>query len=306
MNQFAHEVRSGLAKQQKELPSKYLYDELGSALFDAITALPEYGLTRADRRLLNRHAVELPRDFACVAEFGSGSGSKTRAVLAAISPKTYFPIDVSCAALDRCTRELSGMADVQPMEASYLDGMDQVNDRLSGMRAGGPLLVLFVGSTIGNFDSRCQGDFLRQVRLRMQPGDAMLIGFDLVKPIETMIDAYDDPTGVTAAFNLNLLGRINRELGGDFDIRAFAHRAIYNEGERRIEMHLRSRIDQTVTVAAADFHCNFRADETIWTESSHKFYADEIPEIARETGFVSDAQWIDQEWPFAENLWRAI
>jgi L-histidine N-alpha-methyltransferase len=301
MNQFACEVRSGLAKPQKELHSKYLYDELGSALFDAITALPEYGLTRADRRLLNRHAIDLPRDFTSVAEFGSGSGSKTRAILDAIAPKTYFPIDVSRAALDRCTRELCGMARIHPIEDSFLEGLDRVN-----VDNGDALLLLFLGSTIGNFDSRCRNDFLRQVRSRMRPGDAMLIGMDLVKPIETMLDAYDDPTGVTASFNLNLLGRINRELGGDFDIRAFAHHALYNQTERRIEMHLRSRIDQIVTIAEADFHCRFRADETIWTESSHKFYADEIPEIARATGFAPEAQWVDEEWPFAESLWRAV
>jgi dimethylhistidine N-methyltransferase len=320
MNEFACEVRSGLGKPRKELPSKYLYDELGSALFDAITTLAEYGLTRADRRILNRHAIDLPRDFARVAEFGSGSGSKTRAILAAIGPKTYFPIDVSRAALDRCARELCGMADIRPVEASFLDGLDRVNDcgspervsdrfnpgHVNGPRDNGALLLLFLGSTIGNFDSRCRNDFLRQVRSRMQPGDAMLIGMDLVKPLETMLDAYDDPTGVTAAFNLNLLGRINRELGGDFDVRAFAHHALYNETERRIEMHLRSRIDQTVTIAEADFRCRFRADETIWTESSHKFYADEIPEIARATGFASEAQWVDEEWPFAESLWRAV
>jgi L-histidine Nalpha-methyltransferase len=310
VNEFACEVRSGLAKPQKELPSKYLYDELGSALFDAITALPEYGLTRADRRLLDRHAADLPRDFACVAEFGSGSGSKTRAVLSAIAPKTYFPIDVSCAALDHCVHELAGLADIQPLEASYLDGIDRVNDRLRAQRdrspSGSALLLLFLGSTIGNFDSRCRNDFLKQVRSRLQPGDAMLIGFDLVKPLETMLDAYDDPTGVTGAFNLNLLGRINRELGGDFDVRAFAHLALYNETERRIEMHLRSRIDQIVTIAGADLRIRFHADETIWTESSHKFYADEIPEIARATGFVPEAQWIDEDWPFAENLWRVV
>jgi len=301
MNLFAGEVRAGLSKPRKELPSKYLYDELGSALFDAITALPEYGLTRADRRLLYRLAGDLPRDFSCVAEFGSGSGSKTRPVLTALAPETYFPIDVSSAALDRCLHELCGLARIQAIEASYLDGLDQVN-RARGAR---PLLVLFLGSTIGNFDSPCRDIFLRQVRARLRPADAMLIGVDLMKPVETMIDAYADPTGVTGAFNLNLLGRINRELGGDFKLHAFAHQAIYNEDERRIEMHLRSRIDQSITIAAADFRCSFHADETIWTESSHKFEADEIPEIARAAGFASEAQWIDEEWPFAENLWRA-
>jgi L-histidine N-alpha-methyltransferase len=301
MNLFACEVRSGLNKPQKELPSKYLYDDLGSALFDAITVLPEYGLTRADSRLLHRHAQDLPREFSSVAEFGSGSGAKTRPILSALAPQTYYPIDVSRAALEHCRRELCGLADIQAIEASYIDGLDSIKRR----RDDGPMLLLFLGSTIGNFDTPCRDIFLRQVRSRMQPGDAMLIGFDLEKPLEVMIDAYDDPTGVTAAFNLNLLGRINRELGGDFAIHAFAHQALFNESERRIEMHLRSRVDQCVMIAEADFHCSFRADETIWTESSHKFEADEIPEIASATGFASEAQWIDEEWPFAENLWRA-
>jgi len=299
MNEFACEVRRGLSRTQKELPSRYLYDELGSALFDTITVLPEYGLTRADQRLLERHANEIPREFSCVAEFGSGSGRKTRAVLEALEVDRYFPVDVSGAALERCRRELAGLARIEPVEASYLNGLDQIP------RNGAPILVLFLGSTIGNFDSRCRGDFLTQVRARLKKGDALLIGYDLVKPLEIMLDAYDDPTGVTASFNLNLLGRINRELNGDFDLRAFAHQARYDPQERRIEMHLRSRVDQTVTIRDAECTCAFRADETIWTESSHKFHAEEIPEIARESGFVQEAQWIDQEWPFAENLWRA-
>ncbi len=301
MNQFACEVRAGLNKPQKELPSKYLYDDLGSALFDAITVLPEYGLTRADSRLLHRLAPELPRDFSSVAEFGSGSGLKTRPVLSALSPQTYFPIDVSHAALERCRRELAGLSDIQPIQASYIDGLDCMNRR----RDAQPILLLFLGSSIGNFDSPCRDIFLRQARARMKPGDAMLIGFDLEKQVEKMLEAYDDATGVTAAFNLNLLARINREIGGDFKLHAFAHQAIYNADERRIEMHLRSRIEQTVTIAAAEFGCHFREDETIWTESSHKFDADELPEIARANGYEPEAQWIDEEWPFAENLWRA-
>jgi L-histidine Nalpha-methyltransferase len=300
MIEFACEVRGGLSKTQKELPSKYLYDELGSALFDAITALPEYGLTRADQRVLERCAGDIPREFPLVAEFGSGSGRKTRAVLEALGADRYFPIDLSRSALERCCRGLSGLAEIEPVENSYLNGLDRIS------RNGENLLVLFLGSTIGNFDARCRSDFLRQVRARMRAGDAMLIGCDLVKPVDTLLEAYDDPTGVTASFNLNLIGRINRELGGDFQLRAFAHEARYNSHERRIEMHLRSRVDQQVTIREADFSCHFRADETIWTESSHKFELDEIPEIARETGFRPEAQWIDQEWPFAENLWRAV
>lgn len=298
MNEFACEVRNGLLKPQKELPSKYLYDDLGSALFDAITVLPEYGLTRADQRVLDRCAREIPLEFASVAEFGSGSGRKTRAILEALAPGDYFPIDVSAHALERCRRELSSLVRVEPVEASYINGIDRVP------RNGGAMLVLFLGSTIGNFDARCRADFLRQVRSRLRPGDALLIGCDLMKPVDVLVDAYDDPSGVTASFNLNLLGRINRELGGDFDLRAFEHGARWNAPERRIEMHLRSRVDQKVTVREAQFECDFQEDETIWTESSHKFEADEIEEIARESGFTQQAQWIDQDWPFAENLWR--
>ena len=130
-----------------------------------------------------------------------------------------------------------------------------------------------------------------------------LLGTDLVKPLSQILPAYDDPTGVTAAFNLNLLARINRELGGDFDVRQFRHQASYNHLEQRVEMHLRSEAAQTVRIPAADFEFTLRAGETIWTESSHKFVLDEIPDLARRTGFVSAGQWVDAEWPFAENLW---
>jgi L-histidine N-alpha-methyltransferase len=300
MNEFACDVVNGLKKRQKELPSKYLYDDLGSALFDAITVLPEYGLTRADQRLLDHHAADLPREFPIVAEFGSGSGRKTRAVLDALAPESYFPIDVSAHALERCRRELHGLTRVIPMEASYLDGLDRIQ------KNGEPILLLFLGSTIGNFEARCRTDFLAQVRRRLRTGDALLIGFDLLKPVDTMIEAYDDPAGVTAAFNLNLLGRINRELGGDFHLRSFAHQATWDDSEQRIEMHLRSLERQTVTIREAKFCTHFEAGETIWTESSHKFHAPDIQHIAAQAGFRQTEQWIDDDWPFAENLWRAI
>jgi len=301
MKEFAHDVRCGLVKPQKELPSKYLYDELGSALFEAITVVPEYGLTRADERLLQRHASEIPHEFPVVAELGSGSGRKTRAVLESLRALDYYPIDVSAPALEQCRRELSGLANVVPLECSYLEGLDTVQCR----RNGGPLLVLFLGSTIGNFEPRCRMDLLHQVRARMRTGDALLIGCDLVKDVDTMIAAYDDAAGVTGSFNLNLLGRINRELGGDFNLRAFEHKARYNAQERRIEMHLRSRCEQTVSVRDAGLECSFYAGETIWTESSHKFIAGELPEIALESGFKVETQWIDEDWPFAESFWRA-
>ncbi len=305
--QFAADVRADLSKPQKELHSKYLYDELGSALFEAITHLPEYGVTRADERLLRQHAHDLaelvPAD-ATVIELGSGTGRKTRYILNALKrgeriPR-YFPIDVSREALARCQRELAGIGDVRPLEYSYLDGMARA---AAHRRPNESLLVLFLGSTIGNFERERALEFLRDLRKWFVPGDMLLIGADLVKDRDRMQLAYDDPTGVTAAFNLNLLGRMNRELGADFDLRKFEHEARWNEAEHRIEMHLRSRVDQFVFIAEANFSVRFRAGETIWTESSHKFKRRDMLEMASQTGFRVKQQWVDPEWPFVESLW---
>ncbi len=246
IREFASDVRKGLAKPQKELHSKYLYDELGSSLFEAITHLPEYGLTRADERLLRRHSSEIAGlipSRAAVIELGSGVGHKTRHLLQAIggNPR-YYPIDVSADALARCERDLSGIAEVYPLVQSYLDGMAHA----AAMREPGEsLLVLFLGSTIGNFERKCAITFLRDLHRSLLPGDMLLIGADLIKEPARMLSAYDDPTGVTAAFNLNLLGRINRELGADFQLRGFEHEARWSGEHRRIEMHLRSRANQT-------------------------------------------------------------
>ncbi|HYR60912.1 MAG TPA: L-histidine N(alpha)-methyltransferase, partial [Nitrospiraceae bacterium] len=163
-------------------------------------------------------------------------------------------------------------------------------------------LVLFLGSTIGNFDPPAAENFLRDIRRHLKSGDALLLGTDVEKSVSDMLLAYDDPTGVTAAFNLNLLARINRELGGDFILRHFEHYVRYQEMDRRIEMHLRSNRNQTVSIRAADFTFTIREGETIWTEACHKFRSEEIPGIARRTGFLCEAQWIDQDWAFAENL----
>jgi L-histidine Nalpha-methyltransferase len=303
--EFACDVRVGLAKPQKELHSKYLYDELGSSLFEAITHLPEYGLTRADERLLRLHAGDIagrlpPR--VAVIELGSGVGQKTRHLLRAIDGRSprYYPIDVSADALARCERDLSDIAEVHPLVQSYLDGMTRAT---AERQPGEAFLVLFLGSTIGNFERKCALEFLRDLHRALLPGDALLIGADLVKERDRMLVAYDDPTGVTGAFNLNLLGRINRELGGDFKLRDFEHQARWNEEHRRIEMHLRSRLNQTVFIAEADLTVTFRADETIWTESSHKFELAELDAMAGQTGFRVEGQWIDRDWPFAENLW---
>lgn len=300
---FASDVRHGLSKPQKEVLSQYLYDDLGSALFEAITLLPEYGLTRADRRLIESLAPELPRRFALVAELGSGGGQKTRRILESLGADDelrYFPIDVSPSALAHCALELAPFADVTPLEFSYLDGVEAAMERRS---QGDNLLLLFLGSTIGNFDRQPRERFLESLRRLLRPGDAMLIGFDLVKPIERMLSAYDDPTGVTAAFNMNLLGRVNRELGGDFVLRNFTHQVRYDETEQRIEMHLLSLENQTVTIPGADLICRFRGGETIWTESSHKFFVEQVPQIAARAGFGHERHWCDDDWRFLEALW---
>jgi dimethylhistidine N-methyltransferase len=305
---FAAEVRAGLTKfGQKELPSKYLYDSVGSALFEVISVLPEYGLTRADERLLRRHAYDivdrLPRPVV-VAELGSGSGKKTRWILEAVCRRqhtSYYPIEISRSALDMCARELG---DIEPMsivgfEREYLDGLLEVAARRKDHEN---ILVLFLGSTIGNFDRPAGTDFLRRLRRILRAGDCLLLGTDLEKPVHQLIDAYDDSLGVTAAFNLNLLARINRELDGNFVLQQFKHEARFNPDARSVEMHLRSKRKQEVRIRRAGLSVTFRAGETIWTESSHKYASDEIPELARNAGFRCDSQWIDEEWPFAENL----
>ena len=308
---FAHSVRDGLNKpRQRELPSIYLYDEIGSALFEAITFLPEYGLTRADERLLRQYAPAIIEHLpppVLVTELGSGSGRKTRWLLETLArrePVSYYPIDISPSALAKCELELAGLgaASIVGLETSYLDGLRNVTSR---RRPGQTLLVLFLGSTIGNFDRPAADVFLREIRRCLQPGDALLLGTDLEKPVAELLLAYDDPAGVTAAFNLNLLARINRELGGDFVLRNFAHEARYRKRERRVEMHLRSKRRQSVSIREAGFTCTLKADETIWTEACHKYRVEEIPGMAARTGFVCEAQWVDSEWPFAENLWIA-
>jgi dimethylhistidine N-methyltransferase len=239
-----------------------------------------------------------------VVELGSGSGSKTRAILESLrqrQPVTYFPIDLSATALAHCAQEMEPLGAVFPIERSYLEGMSEVAAR---RRAGETLLVLFLGSTIGNFEPAAAVDFLSALRLRMQPGDGLLLGTDLIKPLDRMLAAYDDAAGVTAAFNLNLLARINRELDADFNLRGFRHEARYRAEAQRIEMHLRSSVPQTVRVGKAGLAVDFAAGETILTEVCHKFRAGQIAALARAAGFGLERQWVDAEWGFAESLLR--
>lgn len=308
--QFASDVRSGLAKPRKELPSKYFYDALGSALFEAICLLPEYGLTRADERVLARHTREIVSRIphpVLVSELGSGSGRKTRQILGALckrGPVSYYPIEISPKALASCAAELDDIdcLSIVGIEREYLDGLRAV---AADRPAGAHMMVLFLGSTIGNFDTGADAKFLREVRGALYPGDSLLLGTDLVKNVDVMLDAYNDSLGVTAAFNLNLLSRINRELEGDFDLRQFEHLARFNEATSSIEMHLLSKRRQLVSVRQSGISTTFEEGETIWTETCHKYTRPEIARLAAASGFRVAAQWVDEAWPFAESLFVA-
>ncbi len=311
LSEFASDVVIGLSQPgQKELPSKYLYDEVGSALFDVICVLPEYGLSRAGKRILSRHAgdvVDRLPSPVIVAELGSGSGQKTRLLLEALARKqrvNYYPIDISGSALSRCQQELGQIdrVSIVGFERAYLDGLQEVAAR---RREGEKIFLLFLGSTIGNFDRPAGDQFLREVRAILHEGDALLLSTDLEKPVDMLKLAYDDPAGVTAAFNKNLLARINRELAADFDLSRFEHVVRYDESERRIEMHLRSTEWQRITIRKAGFGFYMREGETIWTESSHKYDLKEVVEMGERTGYRCAGQWIDSEWRFAQNLFFA-
>jgi|SRR5579875_2709161 len=308
---FAEDVRAGLGRpSQKQLPPKYFYDEVGSALFEVITLLPEYGLTRADERLLERSTPAFAAWTSAplmVAELGSGNGRKTHRLLDALASRrqiTYCPIELSRPALIRCESEFEGIEGVRlhPIEAEYLDGIRHV---ASCRRSNERVAVLFLGSSIGNFDAVPALDLLRSISDALAPGDALLLSTDLVKPAERLRLAYDDPAGVTAAFNLNLLARINRELDGGFDLSRFRHQAFYNERAQRVEMHLRSVSRQTVPIRRAEIEIHFEPGETIWTESSYKYHAADVVRMCEQTGFRCEGQWIDEEWPFAQTLLTA-
>lgn len=310
--EFATDVRLGLTKEgQKEIPSRYLYDEVGSALFEVITVLPEYGLFRADERLLQQNADAIATALlpgqVVVAELGSGSGRKTFWMLEALARRrrtVYHPIEISRAALEECSRKL-GQAhnvDIKPVQQPYLEGLLSVT---AERRLGEKLLVLFLGSSIGNFNGCAAERFLAELRQALSAGDALLLSTDLEKPSSQLLPAYDDPLGVTAAFDLNVLARMNRELEADFDLSAFRHLARYDEAERRIEMHLVSTRAQSVTIPRAGCSVSFAEGETIWTESSHKYSPREVIMMGRRSGFRPLKQWLDREWPFAQTLFVA-
>jgi L-histidine N-alpha-methyltransferase len=307
--EFAAEVQRDLALVPKQLESKYLYDALGSSLFEAICRLPWYRITRAEQRLLVTHASEivaaLGADRSTIVELGCGSGEKLAVLAEALqrhggSARVHL-IDVSSQALEQTEQRLMPLRHVSVVghQSTYEVGLRRA---AAGRDGSGPMVVLLLGSNIGNFDRPAAAAFLRRIRQVLQPGDLLLLGADLVKPIADLQLAYDDPLGVTAAFNKNLLVRINRELGGTFNLAAFTHRAAWNAEEQRIEMHLVSRTNQTVTISAASATVVFRAGEHIWTESSYKYDPSQIPAMGEAAGFAVREQWIEERARFALSL----
>ncbi|HEX4965481.1 MAG TPA: L-histidine N(alpha)-methyltransferase [Thermoanaerobaculia bacterium] len=313
LSSFGDDVRRGLTSTPKVLYPKYFYDELGSRLFEAITALPEYYVTRTEAEILHARAGEIAASLKgplWLLELGSGDGQKTRLVIEALLARQetleYVPVDISESAVELSSRALlTSYPDLRI--TGYVGEYQAALRRVRSDRvAPGCTLVLFLGSTLGNLDVPERLALLSDVRNLLDPGEGFLLGVDLEKPESVLIPAYDDPLGVTAAFNLNLLVRINRELGGGFDLSTFRHRALYNRQAGRIEMHLESRREQTVPIRALDLAVPFAAGETIHTESSYKFRVEQIAALAAQTGFELKRTWTDARGWFASNLLVAV
>jgi len=307
---FAEDVRRDLALTPKQIQSKYLYNALGSCLFEAICRLPWYRITRAEGRLLARWADQMVSgipDPLTLVELGCGSGEKVAMLAEALRTRrrqvSVHLIDISPVALELSERTLGRFEHISVVghRATYEEGLR----RAAGVRGSSRMLVLFLGSNIGNFDPPAADDFLSEIRGAMQPGDALLLGADLIKPKEELLLAYDDPLGVTAAFNKNLLARMNSELLADFDLAAFDHRAVWKEAERRIEMHLVSRRAQQVLIPRAGCTVAFEAGEYIWTENSYKYTPEEVVRLGEAVGFRSQQQWIDADARFSLTLFIA-
>ena len=305
---LARDVVEGLTSRPKRLAAKYLYDALGSQLFEAICELPWYPITRGERALLvrERDAI-LARldDPATLVELGGGNGEKLGILAAGLAEQgraaTIHLIDISATALARASQVVARHPSVvvRGHRASYADGLRAAVGELAPDRAA---MVLFLGSNIGNL-ARDEADrFLAEIGAALRPGDNLLLGTDLVKPEEDLLLAYDDPLGVTAAFNRNLLVRLNGELDADFDLEQFKHRVVWNAQDSCIESYLVSQAEQTVCIPAAGCCVRFAEGETIWTESSYKYRADAVVDMAARAGFAYGAQWIEPGAAFALTL----
>lgn len=301
---FAEMARRGLSRPQKQLEPAFFYDALGSALFEAITRLPEYTITRAELALLEAHGAEIiatvgePLEFI---ELGPGNGEKLSALARHAPGATVHLIDVSPAALSDASRVIERACGVRAttFAGTFERGLRALPSR-SRRR-----LVLFLGSNVGNFSPDEARAFLRNIHGALAHGDALLLGADLVKSESALLAAYDDPLGVTAAFNKNILARMNRELGATFDLAAFDHRAVWNASAGRMEMHLVSLVEQSVTIPALELTATFAAGETIWTESSHKYRPPALRELLESAGFSQREVWVHGEHRFSASLFFA-
>jgi L-histidine Nalpha-methyltransferase len=299
---IAVEVFTGLTGEPKALSPWLFYDEAGSRLFEEITELPEYYVTRTERQILAEHADEIisaaagGRDLSMI-ELGAGTATKTGLLLNAAvrlqGSVTYYPIDVSQTALDEARSRLEAElpeVTVEPIVADYTEGIRQNSTFHGGRR-----LVLYIGSSIGNFSPEDAVEVLRGVRAQLSPGDCLLLGTDMVKDAQMLHVAYDDAAGVTARFNMNVLTRINREFEGNFDLRLFRHQARWNAQESRVEMHLESLLPQKVAIRALDLEVRFLSGETIHTENSYKFTDESVLELLTRAGFRLRQQWSDAD-----------
>lgn len=308
---FAEDVRKGLAAYPKRFLPKYFYDELGSQLFEAICLLPEYYLTRAENEILARYADEIAAAVdgeKTLVEMGSGSASKTRLIIEALlrsQPELLFmPVDISATALESSSRILLQsypQLRIEAFAADYFAGLAEL-----GKKPRRRTLALFLGSNISNFDPDEALRFLQALRSVLNKGDALLLGADLKKDRAVLEAAYNDALGVTSAFNLNVLARINRELGSTFDLHAFRHRAFFNEAAGRIEIYIESLFKQTVRIAKLDLEVQFDAGELIHTENSYKYDRAGMDKLAAATGFECTRTWFDSQERFSSNLLLAV
>lgn len=306
---IADEVRAGLTAGPKSLPPKLFYDSRGSELFEQITQLPEYYLTGCERQIFEDHADEMigaAGPQLSVIELGAGSATKTVVLLRAVTRRQatvdFYPVDVSASALADASDRIKAAipaARTHPHVGDYTVGLPFLR-QISGRR-----LVLYIGSSIGNFEPLEAGALLGRLRQGLSTGDALLLGTDMRKSPEFLIPAYDDSRGVTAAFNKNLLARINRELDADFDLDGFEHRVVWSAEHSRIEMHLESARDQRVKIRALNISVHFAEGERIHTENSYKFSPAMIDAIARNGGFQVEQTWADARGWFSVHLLRA-
>jgi dimethylhistidine N-methyltransferase len=307
---FSQDIRDGLSANPKHLFPKYLYDEVGSRLFEAICELDEYYLTRAEDEILRVHAEEIVRyvpNCETLIELGSGSAEKTRRLIDAFTQQReqllFIPVDISATALSESSQALLGAYPNLRIEAYAADYYQALNALPELGHS--PVLVLFLGSNIGNFEPNEARNFLRAIRRVLRPEDLLLLGADLKKERQTLEAAYNDALGVTRAFIVNELGRINRELDANFDLWAFGLRSFYNDSLGRVEVYLESLRAQSVDIRALDLTIQLAAGERIHVENAYKFDSETLKSLGKETGFELDRTWLDDKQRFSSNLFRA-